>query len=296
MADREGRRRGVRGVAALVVVALGCVFASAGIAWAWWQASGTATAPTTRVTAGTLDVQAPGVGTGLVGRGGTVTLSALTLTAAVPGSGASEVVTVRNAGSRPISVTATPGRTGSLTTAFGVSASFGATDTGTGCSAGTGGTTTIPVRGTATLCLAVAVAATAPSTTQGLSGTMSVALAASMPGTSWTDTGTIVSGAVGAATVPAPTLSCGALGLVSVTFNWTAVTSATRYQFTFGPAATPTTVQVPAGTTTYQVTGVATNATARVRAERVFPSVTWTSVASSARTYSIALGLIGTCA
>ncbi|MCZ2264815.1 hypothetical protein [Isoptericola sp. QY 916] len=286
----------VRRVAVLVVAAMVCVLAGGGIAWAWWRGSGTAAAPTTQISAGTVDVQVANLGNGLVGRGGTVSLPALTLPGAVPGSGASEIVTVRNGGSRPTTVTATPTRTGTLGTSFTTSASFGAADTETGCGAGNGTSATIPAGGTAALCVAVTLSASAPSTVQGQAGGVSVALAASLGGTAWTDTGTVVSGAVSAATVPAPTLSCGALGLVSVTFNWTAVANATRYQFTFGPAATPTTVQVPAGTTNYQVTGVATNASARVRAERVFTgNVVWTSVPSNTRTYNIALGLIGTC-
>ncbi|MFE5337064.1 hypothetical protein ACFQ8E_14225 [Isoptericola sp. NPDC056573] len=298
MVERSGRRpAGMRRVAVLAVVALVGVLAGGGVAWAWWQGEATATAPTSALRAGVVDVQVVGLGNELVGRGGSVTATALGLTGAVPGSGDSEIITVRNGGSRPTTVTATPTRTGTLGTSFTTSASFGAADTGTGCGTGNGTSTTIPAGGTAALCVTVALSASAPSTVQGQAGGVSVALAASLGGTAWTDTGTVVSGAVGAATVPAPTLSCGALGLVSVTFNWTAVANATRYQFTFGPAATPTTVQVPAGTTAYQVTGVATNATARVRAERVFTgNVVWTSVSSNTRTYSIALGLIGTCA
>jgi len=296
VAERTRGRPAARRVVLFLVVALVAALAGGGVAWAWWQADGTASAPGTPITAGTVDVQVVGLGNGLVGRGGSVTASALGITGAVPGSGDSEIVTVRNAGSRATTVTATPTRTGTLGTAFATSASFGATDTGTGCSAGAGASTTIPAGGTAALCVAVALSATAPTATQGQAGTVSLALAATIPGTSWTDTGTVVSGAVGATTVPAPTLSCGALGLVSVTFNWTAVASATRYQFTYGPPATPTTVQVAAGTTTYQVTGVATNAPARVSAERVFAgNVVWTSVPSNTRTYSIALGLLGVC-
>ncbi|MGW8566593.1 hypothetical protein [Isoptericola sp. NPDC055881] len=293
----EPGRRGarLRRVATLVVVAMVCALAGGGVAWGWWRTAGTATAPTARLTAGTVDVQVVGLGNGLVGRGGTVTLSALTLTGAVPGSGASEVVTVRNGGSRAATVSATASRTGTLGTAFTTSASFGAADTGSGCGAGTGGTATIPAGGTAALCLAVSLSATAPSTTQGQSGGMSVVLVAALPGTSWTDTGTVLSGSVGAATVPAPTLSCGLLGITSVTFTWTAVTTATRYQFGYGPGGA-TTAQVAAGTTTYQVTGVATNAIARVRAERVFTGgTTWSSAWSNTRRYTITLGLLGTC-
>ncbi|MFE5291486.1 hypothetical protein ACFQ8T_04840 [Isoptericola sp. NPDC056618] len=286
----------VRRVAVLVVAAMVCVLAGGGIAWAWWRGSGTATAPTTPISAGTVDVQVANLGNGLVGRGGTVSLPALTLPGAVPGSGASEVVTVRNGGSRSATVTATTSRTGTLGTAFTTSASFGAADTGTGCGGGSGGTATVPAGGTVALCVAVAVSATAPSTTQGQSGGVSVALAATIPGTSWTDTGTVTSAAVSAATVSAPTnLTCGLLGIGSVTFNWTAAAGATRYTFGYGPGGS-TQAQVAAGTTTYQVTAAATNATARVRADRVYPGgTTWSSAWSGTRRYSITLGLLGTC-
>ncbi|MEL7974890.1 hypothetical protein AAG589_03440 [Isoptericola sp. F-RaC21] len=289
------RGRGVRRVAALVVVAMACVLTGSGAAWAWWRATATAEAPSNRLAAGTVDVQVAGLGSELVGRGGTVSLPALALTGAMPGAGDSELVTVRNAGSRPATVTATTARTGTLGTSFAATASFGATDTGNGCSTGAGGTATVPARGSVSLCVAVSLATNAPSTTQGQSGGVSVALRAALPGTSWDDTGTMLSGAVGAATVPAPTLTCGLLGIASVTFNWTAVPSATRYRFGYGPGGN-TPVEVAAGTTMYQVTGQATNATARVRAERVFSTGTaWNSAWSNTRRYTITLGLLGTC-
>ncbi|MFB7798778.1 hypothetical protein [Isoptericola sp. NPDC056134] len=285
----------VRRVAVLVVAAMVCVLAGGGIAWAWWRGAGTAAAPTTQISAGTVDVQVANLGNGLVGRGGTVSLPALALPGAVPGSGASEIVTVRNGGSRSATVTATTSRTGTLGTAFTTSASFGAADTGTGCGAGSGGTATIPAGGTVALCVAVAVSAAAPSATQGQSGGVSVALAATIPGTSWNDTGTVTSAAVSAATVAAPTnLTCGLLGIGSVTFNWTAATGATRYTFGYGPGGN-TTVQVAAGTTSHQVTATANNATAQVRADRVYPGATWSSAWSNTRRYSITLGLLGTC-
>jgi len=287
--------RGTRRVAVLIVVALAFVLAGSGAAWAWWRTTGTAEAPANRLAAGTVDVQVAGLGNGLVGRGGTVSLPALALTGATPGAGDSELVTVRNAGSRPATVTATAARTGTLGTSFAATASFGATDTGTGCSAGAGGTVTVPAGGTVSLCVAVSLATNAPSATQGQSGSVSVVLRAALPGTSWDDTGTVVGGAVGAATVPAPTLSCGLLGIASVTFGWTAVSSATQYRFGYGPGG-GTSATVAAGTTTYQVTGQATNATARVRAERVFSGTsTWTSAWSNTRRYTITLGLLGTC-
>jgi len=100
----------------------------------------------------------------------------------------------------------------------------------------------------------------------------------------WTDPVDISGTAITAHTVPAPTLSCGALGVLSVTFNWTAVSGATGYQLTAGGTTYP--VQT---TTTRTITAVITGGTATVRALHDFGSTTWTSVASNQRTYTVAV-------
>ncbi|GAA1986525.1 hypothetical protein GCM10009718_24930 [Isoptericola halotolerans] len=280
---RDPRRR-APGVVLAVLLAL-VLIGSAGPAWAWWVVDAQTDAPDP-VAAGTVDVQVAGLGNELVGPGGTVAFPALSLTGAFPGSGDSEIVTVRNASSRSVTVTATMTRTGSLTTAFTTLATFGGTDTGPSCSGGSGATTTIAAGGTASLCLAVGLSATAPTATQGQSGGVTTTLTATLPGTSWTDQGTITSGAVSAGVVAAPVLSCGPLGVLSVTFNWTAVTGATSYLVNFGAGGSQTATQT--GTSRTIVTAI-NGGTAWVRAQRNFGQTTWTSVPSNTRSYTVAV-------
>lgn len=100
----------------------------------------------------------------------------------------------------------------------------------------------------------------------------------------WTDDVAITGSGLTATTVSAPVLSCGALGVLSVTFDWTAVSGATGYQLTAGGTTYP--VQA---TTTRTITAVITGGTATVVAHRNFGSTTWTSVASNQRTYTVAV-------
>ncbi|PRZ04373.1 hypothetical protein BCE75_110147 [Isoptericola sp. CG 20/1183] len=270
-------------LAGLVAVAL--ALTGGGAAWAWWQATAAAEAPPA-LSAASVDVQVVGLGGGLPGPGGTVTLPALSLTGAFPGGGDSEVVTVRNAGSRATTVTAAMSRTGTLGAVFTTTATFGGTDSGAGCTGGNGSTTTIAAGGTATLCLAVGLSATAPTGTQGQSGGVTTTLAASLPGTSWTDEGTVVSGAVGAGTVPATSLSCGALGVLSVRFNWTSVPGATSYVLRYGTNGSQSeTLTV----TTRRFTSALSGGTAWVVTQRNFGQVTWSSVPSNTRSYTVAV-------
>jgi hypothetical protein len=287
MAERRRRTRtGV--VAALVAVVL--VLTGGGAAWAWWQATAEAAAPPA-VTAASVDVQVVGLGDELVGPGGTVTLPALGVSGAFPGGGDAEVVTVRNASDRAATVTAATSRTGGLGAAFTTTAAFGATSSGTSCSGGSGGSTTIPAGGTATLCLAVGLSATAPSGTQGQSGGMTTTLTATLPDTSWTDQGTIVSGAVGAGTVPATYLRCSALGVGSVRFDWDPVPNATSYLLRYGPNQTNT---VTVTGTSRTLSSLVSGGTARVVTQRNFGQVTWQSEPSNQRSYTfIVVALCG---
>lgn len=265
----------------LVLVLLG----TAGPAWAWWVVDGQADPPDP-VAAGTVDVQVAGLGNELVGPGGTVALPALSLTGAFPGSGDSEVVTVRNASSRTVTVTATTARTGGLTTAFTTQAAFGGTDDGPGCTGGSGATTTIPAGGTVTLCLAVGLSATAPSETQGQSGGVTTTLTASLPGTSWTDQGTITSGAVSAGVVPTTTLNCGAIGVLSVTFAWPGIPGATSYELRYGTNGAQS---VSVTGTSRTITSVVSGGTAWLVTQRDFGQTTWSSVRSNTRSYTVAV-------
>jgi signal peptidase I len=103
----------------------------------------------------------------------------------------------------------------------------------------------------------------------------------------WTDPVPISGTTLTAGTIPAPaTFTCGGLGLLSVTFNWAAVAGATDYTLHYGSGGS-TTVTVT-GTSRTIVTAIS-GGTAWVRANRVFPSTTWTSVASNTRSYTVAL-------
>lgn len=102
----------------------------------------------------------------------------------------------------------------------------------------------------------------------------------------WTDPAAVTGTTLTAATVPATTLSCGALGVLSVTFNWTAVPGATSYTVHYGSGGSSTTTT--AGTSVTLVAAI-TGGTAWVVANRDFGSVTWSSVASNTRTYTVAV-------
>jgi hypothetical protein len=100
---------------------------------------------------------------------------------------------------------------------------------------------------------------------------------------------------VSAMTIPAPVASCGLLGLGSVRVSWTAVPGATGYIVHYGSGA-GTSASVGASVTTRNLTGIVTGGTFQVQAVRNFGSTTWTSLRSNALSYTILLGLVGTCA
>jgi signal peptidase I len=104
----------------------------------------------------------------------------------------------------------------------------------------------------------------------------------------WSDTVPVTGSSFSTITVPAPaTFTCGGLGLLSVTFNWAAVSGATNYTLHFGSAGSPQTVTVTG--TSRTITAAVAGGTAWVVANRVFPSTTWTSVASTTRSYTVAV-------
>jgi signal peptidase I len=128
-------------------------------------------------------------------------------------------------------------------------------------------------------------AKSAASAGAGVLSTLSLTALLAMPSAAaWTDPVDISGTTMTAHTVPAPTLSCGALGAFSVTFNWTAVSGATGYQLTAGG----TTYPVQTATTRTIIVAI-TAGTATVRALHDFGSTTWTSVASNQRTYTVAV-------
>jgi hypothetical protein len=102
----------------------------------------------------------------------------------------------------------------------------------------------------------------------------------------YTDSAAMDSGSIGAGTIPAPTLTCGALGVLSVTFDWTAVPGATSYTLHYGSGGSSTLDL--AGTTTTLVAAIA-GGTAWVVAHRDFGQTTWDSVDSNTRSYTVAV-------
>jgi hypothetical protein len=96
----------------------------------------------------------------------------------------------------------------------------------------------------------------------------------------------VAGGTFTATTVAAPTLSCGALGVLSVTFNWTAVPGATDYTLHYGSGGSST---VTTTATTRTIVTAISGGTAWVVANRSFGSTTWSSVASNSRTYTVAV-------
>lgn len=110
----------------------------------------------------------------------------------------------------------------------------------------------------------------------------------------YTDSSAITSGTVTAYTVPAPTVSCGVLGVGSVTINWTAVPSASGYVIHYGTGGN-TSATVSASTTSYSISGVATTGTFYVQTQRSVGSTTWTSGNSNQVQYQVILLAVGIC-
>ena len=88
-----------------------------------------------------------------------------------------------------------------------------------------------------------------------------------------------------AGSVATPTLSCGALGVLSVTFSWTAVSGATDYTLHYGIGGAST---LTVGGTSYTFLTAISGGTAWVVANHAYGSTTWSSAASNTRTYTVA--------
>lgn len=102
----------------------------------------------------------------------------------------------------------------------------------------------------------------------------------------WGDSVLVSGSTVGTYTVPAPaTFTCGGVGVLTVTFNWTAVAGATNYTLHYGNGGAQT--RSVAGTSSTVVTAIV-NGTAWVQANRNFGSTTWTSAASATLAYKVA--------
>lgn len=131
-----------------------------------------------------------------------------------------------------------------------------------------------PVAGVGTAALAASVAVTAVS-------------AVPAEAAAWTDEVPVTAAAT-ATTVAAPTLSCGALGVLSVTFLWDAVPGATSYRLFWNGGTNALTVDAP--TTSATVMSVINlSSTAWVVARREFANVTWSSGPSNSRSFTAAV-------
>lgn len=114
-----------------------------------------------------------------------------------------------------------------------------------------------------------------------------VALAAPASAAFWTNPAPVTGTTLSAYTLPAPaTFTCGGLGVLSVTFAWTAVAGATDYTLHYGPGGATT--RTVTGTST-SITSAISGGTAWIVANRSFGSTTWSSVASNTRTYTVAV-------
>lgn len=103
----------------------------------------------------------------------------------------------------------------------------------------------------------------------------------------WTDAVGVSGTTLRAYTVPpSPSFTCGTLGVLSVKFNWTAVAGATDYTLHYGSGGATT---LSTTSTTATVTSAINGGTAWVQVNRTFGPVTWTSVASQTRTYTVAV-------
>ncbi|KAA1399232.1 signal peptidase I [Aeromicrobium ginsengisoli] len=114
-----------------------------------------------------------------------------------------------------------------------------------------------------------------------------LAVAAPASAAFWTDPAPVTGTSLTAYTLPAPaTFTCGGLGVLSVTFNWAAVTGATDYTLHYGPGGATT--KTVTGTST-SITSAISGGTAWIVANRGFTSTTWSSVASTTRSYTVAV-------
>jgi hypothetical protein len=109
----------------------------------------------------------------------------------------------------------------------------------------------------------------------------------------WTDPAGVASTSF-TANIPAPVVSCGALGKKSTTISWTAVSQATGYRIHDGAlGGTPSTVS--ASTTSKTYTAAIANGAFSVEAQFTYPLGTWTSALSNSVNYTVVAGATGVC-
>jgi signal peptidase I len=110
----------------------------------------------------------------------------------------------------------------------------------------------------------------------------------------WTDPVTVGGTTLTAHVVSPPVVSCSGLAVGSVTLNWTPVTGATNYRIHYGSSGGTTETVAPT-VTSKKFSGLATSGQFSVEALRNFGAVTWESVTSNKKNYSVLLLLVSTC-
>ncbi len=91
---------------------------------------------------------------------------------------------------------------------------------------------------------------------------------------------------------PSASFTCGGLGVLSVTFNWAAVSGATSYTLHYGRGRSDD-CRPSTGRPRRRSVAAISGGTAWVVANRNFGSTTWSSVASNTRNYTVAV--VGLC-
>jgi signal peptidase I len=103
----------------------------------------------------------------------------------------------------------------------------------------------------------------------------------------WTDTVPVGTTTLTTKVIATPaSFTCGGIGILSVTFNWTAVPGATSYDLHYGSGGSQVLTQ--AGTSHTFISALS-GGTAWVQANVGYGATTWTSVASTTRSYTVAV-------
>lgn len=279
----KGRLR----VAATLGVLL--VFGVDGTTGATWSDADTITGTTIKT--GRLDVKVNGLDA-------VTGYAPLDVSGLVPGTSAAAVLTVSNAGNVPLAYTVSTTGTNAdgkglfAALARKVTADAAVTPAASGGTcAGTPlvGATTVAAAASGKVCVEVSLPPTAPASLAGAATDLTITVDSTVSN-AWTDSGDVTGTQLTAITPTAPTMTCGAAALGSITVSWNAVSGATGYRIHYGTLG-GTVEDVPASTLNKSFVGV--SGLASVQA--IFGSATWISASSNTRTYSALTGVLGTC-
>jgi hypothetical protein len=273
-------------LALLAAMVLPC---GSGVTGAHWTASGMLAGTTVR--SGTLDLR-------IDGQDAIADYAPLDIGTLVPGAATASVITVTNVGDVPLdytlesSGTDPDGRALLAQLAVRVTAATAVTPSGAGSTcAGVGlpdAPRTLAAGQTDKLCVQVGLPATAPVSVAGGATTLSLTVAAVSGG--WSDPVVVGGSTVSAATLTAPTVTCGTGLLGSIGVNWSAVPGATGYVVRNGllGSVLQTLGLGALGTTVSGLVG-------DVSVQAVFGSPDWVSPPSAPRHVTSLAGLLGTC-